>query len=59
MEIKFKRFEPVAPAATFRIKELLQRGGSILSEHREFVDVQRQQSVARIDQQGRVEWRQL
>lgn len=59
MEIKFKRFEPVAPMATIKVRELLQRGGNIIFEKREFVDVARLQSVARIDQQGRVEWRQL
>lgn len=59
MEIKFKRFEPVAPMATVKVRELLQRGGNIVLEKREFVDVARLQSVARIDQHGRVEWRQL
>jgi hypothetical protein len=59
MDVKFKKFEPVAPIATIKIKELLQRGGNIILEKREFVDVVRLQSVARIDQQGRVEWRQL
>ena len=59
MQIKFKRFEPVAPAATIKIKELLERGGNVIIERRDFVDVQRLQSVARIDQHGRVEWRQL
>jgi hypothetical protein len=59
MELNFKRFEPVAPTATIKVKELLQRGGNIILEKREFVDVVRLQSVARIDQHGRVEWRQL
>lgn len=58
MQIKFKRFVPIAPTATIKIKELLDRGGSVIAEKREFVDIERQQSVARIDQQGRVEWRQ-
>ncbi len=59
MELNFKRFEPVAPTATIKVKELLERGGNIILEKREFVDVVRLQSVARIDQHGRVEWRQL
>lgn len=58
MDIKFKRFEPIAPNAKIKIKELLERGGSVVLEKREFVDIERFQSVARIDQQGRVEWRQ-
>jgi hypothetical protein len=57
MEIKFKRFQPVAPTATIKIKELLSRGGSVIAERREFIDIKRYQSVARIDQHGRVEWR--
>ncbi len=59
MELNFKRFEPVAPTATIKVKELLERGGNIILEKREFVDVVRLQSVARIDQHSRVEWRQL
>lgn len=58
MDIKFKRFEPIAATAKIKIKELLARGGAIVLEKREFVDIERYQSVARIDQQGRVEWRQ-
>lgn len=58
MEVKFKRFVPIAPAATIKIKELLERGGSVIIEKREFIDIERYQSVARIDQHGRVEWRQ-
>lgn len=58
MTINFKRFEPIAPTARIKIKELLERGGAIVVEKREFVDIQRYQSVARIDQYGRVEWRQ-
>lgn len=58
MEIKFKRFVPIAPAAKIKIKELLDRGGSVVTEKREFIDIERFQSVARIDQHGRVEWRQ-
>jgi len=58
MEVKFKRFVPITPTATIKIKELLARGGSVVVEKREFIDIERLQSVARIDQQGRVEWRQ-
>jgi hypothetical protein len=58
MDIKFKRFEPITPDAKIKIKELLERGGAIVVEKREFVDIERYQSVARIDQKGRVEWRQ-
>jgi len=58
MEVKFKRFEPITPDAKIKVYELLKRGGSIVVEKREFVDIERLQSIARIDQQGRVEWRQ-
>jgi hypothetical protein len=58
MEVKFKRFVPIAPTATIKIKELLERGGSVVVEKREFIDIERYQSIARIDQHGRVEWRQ-
>jgi len=57
MEIKFRRFQPVAPTATIKIKELLERGGNVITERRDFVEILRFQSVARVDQIGRVEWR--
>jgi hypothetical protein len=58
MDLKFKRFEPITPDAKIKINELLKRGGAIVAEKREFIDIERLQSIARIDQKGRVEWRQ-
>jgi hypothetical protein len=58
MEVKFKRFEPITLDAKIKINELLKRGGTVLVEKREFIDIERFQSIARIDQKGRVEWRQ-
>ena len=57
MRSQFKRFEPATPAATFKVEELLKRGGQIIVERREYVEVRRMQSIAHIDQYGRVEWR--
>lgn len=56
MEIKFKKFEPMSITARQTIDELLKRGGVIISEQRSHVLIKRMESVAKIDQYGRVEW---
>ncbi len=56
MNKKFKKFEPMLPTANQKIDELVKRGGKIILEKRDHVLVQRLESVAKIDQYGRVEW---
>lgn len=56
MKNKFKKFEPMTPTAQQRIEELVKRGGIIINERRDHVLIQRMESVAKIDQYGRVEW---
>lgn len=56
METKFKKFEPMSITARQKIDELLKRGGVIVSEQRNHVLIKRMESVAKIDQYGRVEW---
>ena len=55
--MQFRRFEPLHDAARVKIQELLDRGGRIVVERREYVEIIRYQSRAKIDQWGRVEWR--
>lgn len=55
---KFKKFEPMTPVVNQKVNELLTRGGTIISEKKEFIEIKRMQSIAKIDQYGRVEWRQ-
>ena len=57
MQNKFKKFMPIGQVALVKINELVQRGGEIITEKREFVEIKRMQSIAHIDQHGRVEWR--
>ena len=57
MQLQFKKFQPATPVATVKVQELVQRGGTIVVERREYVEVKRMQSIAHIDQYGRVEWR--
>lgn len=57
--MQFKKFEPLHDVARTKINELIQRGGRILVEKREFVDILRFKNIARIDQWGRVEWRNV
>ena len=57
MQLQFKKFEPANQVAAIKVQELVQRGGQIVVERREYVEVKRMQSIAHIDQYGRVEWR--
>lgn len=56
MEKKFKKFEPMSITATQKIDELVKRGGIIINEKRDHIVIKRLESVAKIDQYGRVEW---
>lgn len=48
----------MTPVVNQKVNELLTRGGTIISEKKEFIEIKRMQSIAKIDQYGRVEWRQ-
>lgn len=55
--MKFGNFEPLHKQAQLKITELIKRGGKVIVERREYVEIRRYQSIAKIDQWGRVEWR--
>jgi hypothetical protein len=57
MEKKLKKFQPITPTARTLVEDLLKRGGLLVKETREYVEVSRHESIAHIDQMGRVEWR--
>jgi hypothetical protein len=57
MEYTFKKFMPISSVALIKIDELVKRGGTIITEKRDYVEIKRMQSIAHIDQHGRVEWR--
>lgn len=54
---KFKKFEPMTPSVDSTISDLIKRDGKLISETKTFVEIQRLNSIAKIDQWGRVEWR--
>lgn len=54
-----KKFEPLSQNATTQINELISRNGKVLIETKTFVEILRYESVAKIDQWGRVEWRSI
>lgn len=56
MDKKFKKFEPMSIDANQKIDDLIKRGGTIVSENRSYVLIKRFESIAKIDQFGRVEW---
>ena len=55
----YKRFQPTTLIAINNIKDLLSRGGTILVDDKEYVEIKRQESIAKIDRLGRVEWRPM
>jgi hypothetical protein len=57
MIYKFKKFEPLNENAKIKINELISKGGNLIVDKKDFVEIQRYQSIAKIDNQGRVEWR--
>ena len=57
MQKQFKKFQPMTQVVNQKINELLNRGGTIILEKKEFIEIKRMQSIAKIDQYGRVEWR--
>jgi len=54
---KLKKFEPLSLDATQKIQDLIKRGGHIILEKKDYVEIKRISSIAKIDQWGRVEWR--
>jgi hypothetical protein len=55
--MELKHFEPINIQAKQMITDLVKRGGEVITVRKDFVEIKRQQSVAKIDQHGRVEWR--
>jgi hypothetical protein len=58
-DVKFKKFEPLSNHATITVKDFLKRGGSVITEQKTYIEIQRLTSIAKIDQHGRVEWRSM
>jgi hypothetical protein len=57
VEIKFKKFEPMTRSVATTINDLINRNGKLITETKTFVEIQRLNSIAKVDQWGRVEWR--
>lgn len=57
MNKKLKKFEPLNFNATQKIEDLVKRGGVIIVEKKDYVEIKRISSIAKVDQWGRVEWR--
>lgn len=43
--------------ATQKIEEFIKRGGIVITEKKNYVEIKRFASIAKVDQWGRVEWR--
>lgn len=56
MNNAYKRFQPATMQAADIIRELTMRGGMIITDQKEYIEIRRLDSVAKIDQLGRVEW---
>ena len=57
-ETKLKKFEPMSKLAMITVEDLLKRQGKLVIETKTYVEIKRMNSIAHIDQWGRVEWRQ-
>jgi hypothetical protein len=57
MNNAYRRFQPITTTAADAVRELTTRGGVIITDKKEYIEIRRMESVARIDQVGRVEWR--
>jgi hypothetical protein len=57
MKKTFKKFEPLNESAKSTVQLLLDRGGHVLVDRKEYIEIQRLESVAKVDRLGRVEWR--
>ena len=55
--MKFKNFKPATSVATQKITELISRGGKLIKDSATKVEIKRLESIATIDDMGRVEWR--
>lgn len=58
LEKKYKKFEPMSNSVIFTINDLIKREGKIISDTKTLIEIQRMNSIATIDQWGRVTWRQ-
>lgn len=56
MNNAYKRFQPATMQASNLVRDLTVRGGMIITDRKEYIEIRRLDSVARIDQLGRVEW---
>jgi hypothetical protein len=55
--MNFKKFQPLTDQTKNTVNLLLARGGRIITERKDYIEIQRLESIARIDQLGRVDWR--
>lgn len=58
MNNAYRRFQPITSGAADVVRSLTTRGGVIIVDKKEYIEIRRMESIARIDQLGRVEWRQ-
>lgn len=56
MNNAYKRFQPATMQASDLVRDLTVRGGMIITDRKEYIEIRRLDSVAKIDQLGRVEW---
>lgn len=57
MNTQFKKFQPLNDSTKTTVELLINRGGRIVNERKDYIEIQRLESIARVDQLGRVEWR--
>ena len=59
MNTQFKKFQPLNDSTKTTVELLINRGGHIVVDRKDYIEIRRLESIARVDNLGRVEWRSV
>lgn len=59
MTTRFKKFQPLNDSTRNTVELLINRGGHVVVDRKDYIEIRRLESIARVDNLGRVEWRSI
>lgn len=59
MTTRFKKFQPLNDSTKNTVELLINRGGHVVVDRKDYIEIRRLESIARVDNLGRVEWRSV
>lgn len=59
MNTQFKKFQPLNDSTKNTVELLINRGGHVVVDRKDYIEIRRLESIARVDNLGRVEWRSI